>query len=122
MIDVKVSVTQGQRLKSYNGWNKEMPIAVKGVGQIANAFQLPPDIRAIVPTGMTLEVPEGCLAKIYIDEESALKKALKLAAGIQIVQETSEIVLIVENTSDCLVTITDGDVLAHAFFEKKLTA
>lgn len=109
MIDVKASVKNGQRLKAYNAWNKEMPVVVKGVGSQKDAFQLPPMVRVIVPTGMTVEAP----AKIYIDHNVALTKALGLAAGVQVVTQTQEVELYIENNSETLVTVADGDVLAQ---------
>lgn len=120
MIDLKASIEHGQRLKAYNAWNKEMPIAVKGVSGFKNAFQLVPDVRAIVPTKTTVEVPEGYIAKIYIDQNAALTKSLGLVTCVQILTETTEVNLLLKNTSDSLATIADGDVLAQVFLEKKV--
>lgn len=114
MIDMKVSVKRGDMIDSYNNWNKPMKIAVKGVGNVANSFQLAPDIRAMIPTGITLEDP----ATIYIDQEVALKKSLELVTAVQFAKENEEIVLLIRNTSDSLVTIADGEVLARAIIEK----
>jgi len=110
MIDLKASVTRGERLRAYNAWNKEMPVAVKGVGQEPNAFQLPPEVRVMIPTGQTVEAP----AKIYIKQDVALKKGLELVTSIQRVDETQEVVLLIKNTSDSLVTISNGETLAQA--------
>lgn len=119
MIEVKASVQNGERLKSYNAWNKEMPIAVKGIGPEKNAFHLPPTVRAIVPTGMTFEVPEGSIGKIYINHDAALKKGLSLVTGVQLITETSEVYLYLENISESLVTITNEDILAYIFLENR---
>jgi len=108
MIDVKASIEAGSRLRSYNAWNKEMPIVVKGVGNNSNAFQLPPMVRAIIPTNQTLEP-----GKIYIDHNAALQKGLALVTGVQIVAETSQVELYIKNVSESLVTISNGDVLAQ---------
>jgi len=110
MIDLKASMKHGERLKAYNAWNKEMPVAIKGVGQNPNAFQLPPEVRVCIPTGQTVEAP----AKIYIKQDIALKKGLELVTAIQRVDETQEVVLLIKNTSDSLATISDGEALAEA--------
>lgn len=111
MIDVKVSIKNGERLKSYNAWNKEMPIAVKGVGNLKDAFQLPPMVRVILPTDLTVEeVP----IQIYMDPKVSLKKALILSSGVQLVTESGKVELYIQNTSDSLVTISDGEILAKA--------
>ena len=111
MNDVKVSIKNGERLKSYNAWNKEMPIAVKGVGNVKDAFQLPPMVRVIIPTD--LEITDEPM-QIYMDPQVSLKKALILSAGVQIAAEAGKLELYVQNTSDSLVTIFDGEILAKA--------
>lgn len=113
MIDVKVSIKNGDRLKSYNAWNKEMPIAVKGVGSIKDAFQLPPMVRVILPTDLEVQFKEESI-KIYMDPKVSLKKALILSAGVQLVTEQGKVELYIQNTSDSLVTISDGEILAKA--------
>jgi len=120
MIDIAVSLKHGDFLDTYNNWNKRQKLHVKGFGQEQNALQLIPDVRVIIPTRQTLEVPEGYIAKIYIKEDCALKKSLVLASCVQIVEETSEINLIIKNTCDSLVALKDGDVIAHAILEKKV--
>jgi len=117
MIEVKASVKHGDRLKSYNIWNKEMPIAVKGVGSSKDSFQLPPMVRAMIPTGITLEIPENTIGKIYIDSTVALKKGLNLISGVQLITDTSEVFLYVTNKTESLVTITNGDVLAYILLD-----
>lgn len=110
MIDVKASFKNGDRLKSVNAWNKEMPVAVKGVGVIRDAFQLPPQVRVVIPTNQTIDSS----SLIYINPEVALKKALILVSGVQIVN-SGKIELYVQNLSESLVTISDEELLAYAF-------
>jgi hypothetical protein len=65
MKEVKVLIKNGERLQSYNAWNKLMPVAVKGVGQNPDAFQLPPMVRVMLPTDIKL--PKG--TKVYSNPE-----------------------------------------------------
>jgi len=110
MINVKASIKNGERLKSYNAWNKEMPVVVKGVGGNVDSFQLPPMVRVAIPVDQTINGP----AYIYIDQEAAVKKGLALVTGVQIVNEASSTdELYIKNISDSLVTISNGDVLAQ---------
>lgn len=111
MRDVKVSIKNGDRLKSYNAWNKEMPIVVKGVGQDKDSFQLPPMVRVILPTDLEIEDES---VQIYMDPQVSLKKALILSSGVQIVTEAGKVELYVQNTSDSLVTISNEEILAKA--------
>ncbi len=111
MEKVKVTFKKGERLSSYNAWNKVMPVAVKGVGPEADAFQLPPMVRVQIPTDS--KFPAG--TKLYTDPQISLQKGLTLVAGVQITEESEEnTVIYVNNISDSLATIVSGDVLAWA--------
>ena len=109
MIEVKASIKNGERLKSYNAWNKEMPVAVKGVGPERDAFQLPPQVRVMIPTDTVLETA----ARIYMNPRVSLVKALVLVSGVQL-NEAGKLELYVQNMSESLVTISNGEMLAYA--------
>ena len=117
MKEVKVLIKNGERLQSYNAWNKLMPVAVKGVGQNPDAFQLPPMVRVMLPTDIKL--PKG--TKVYSNPEFSLKKGLCLVPGIQLILEDSEenAVLYVNNVSDSLAIISNDDVIALADIPRK---
>ena len=117
MKEVKVLIKNGERLQSYNAWNKKMPVAIKGVGQNKDAFQLPPMVRVMLPTDTKL--PKG--TKLYSDPEFSLKNGVALVAGVQLILEDTEenSVLYVNNISDSLATISVNDVIAWADIPKK---
>lgn len=121
-FDLSGCFKQGDRLKSFNAWNKELTIAVKGVGKIADAFQLPPDMRVLIPTGLIFDVPEGHVMKMYIRSGTALKKGLTLANGVGIIDSdyVEETFIMLLNESDSLVTIENGERLAQCLVEKTL--
>ena len=118
-FDVKACIENGQRLKSYNAWNKEMPVAVKGVGRNKDAFQLPPAVRVLVPTGLIFDIPEGHVMKMYIRSGTALKKGLTLVNGVGIIDSdyVEESFLMLENVSESLVTIEHGETIAQCIIE-----
>lgn len=118
-FDVKACIENGQRLKSYNAWNKEMPVAVKGVGRNKDAFQLPPAVRVLVPTGLIFDIPEGHVMKMYIRSGTALKKGLTLVNGVGIIDSdyVEESFLMLENVSESLVTIEHGERIAQCIIE-----
>ena len=118
-FDVKACIEHGQRLKSYNAWNKEMPVAVKGVGGNRDAFQLPPAVRVLVPTGLIFDIPEGHVMKMYIRSGTALKKGLTLVNGVGIIDSdyVEESFLMLENVSESLVTIEHGERIAQCLIE-----
>lgn len=118
-FDIKACIQNGQRLKSFNAWNKEMPVAVKGVGKNPNAFQLPPAVRVLVPTGLIFDIPEGHVMKMYIRSGTALKKGLTLVNGVGIIDSdyVEESFLMLENISESLVTIEHGERIAQCLIE-----
>jgi dUTP pyrophosphatase len=118
-FDVKACIENGQRLKSYNAWNKEMPVVVKGVGKNRDAFQLPPSVRVLVPTGLIFDIPEGNVMKMYIRSGTALKKGLTLVNGVGIIDSdyVEESFLMLENISESLATIEHGERIAQCLIE-----
>jgi len=121
-FDVKACVKNGDRLKSYNAWNKEMPIVVKGVGKNPDAFQLPPEVRVLIPTGLIFDIPEGHVMKMYIRSGVALKKGIVLSNGVGIIDSdyVEQSYIMITNVSDSLVTIENGERLAQCLIEKTL--
>lgn len=121
-FDIKACIKNGDKLVSYNAWNKEMPVVVKGVGKNPDAFQLPPTVRVLVPTGLIFDVPEGHVMKMYIRSGVALKKGLALANDVGIIDSdyVEESFIILENKSESLVTISNGERLAQCLIEKTL--
>lgn len=118
-FDVKACIENGQRLKSYNAWNKEMPVLVKGVGQSKDAFQLPPAVRVLVPTGLIFDIPEGHVMKMYIRSGIALKKGLTLVNGVGIIDSdyVEESFLMLENVSESMALIEHGERIAQCLIE-----
>lgn len=118
-FDVKACIENGQRLKSYNAWNKEMPVAVKGIGQNKDAFQLPPAVRVLVPTGLIFDIPEGYVMKMYIRSGTALKKGLTLVNGVGIIDSdyVEESFLMLENVSESMALIEHGERIAQCLIE-----
>jgi len=121
-FDIKACFKHGDRLKSFNNWNKEQAIAVKGVGTVRDAFQLPPGMRVLIPTGLIFDIPEKHVLKTFVRSSVALKKGCVLANGTGIIDSdyVEETFIILINQTDSLVTITNGERLAQGVIEKTL--
>ncbi len=119
-FDIKACFKNGDMLKGYNSWNKSQNVAVKGVSTDKDAFQLPPGIRVLIPTGLIFDVPEKHVMKLYIRSGSAFKKGLSLANGTGIIDSdyTLETFVMLQNNTDSLVKITNGDRVAQGLVEK----
>lgn len=121
-FDIKACIKNGDRLRSYNAFNKEMLVAVKGVGRNPHAFQLPPGIRVLVPTGLIFDIPEKHVMKMYIRSSQALKKGLTMANGVGIIDSdyVEESYMMLENVSDSMALIEHGERIAQCLIEKTL--
>jgi len=121
-FDIKACIKNGQRLRSFNAFNKEMSIPVKGVGGNPDAFQLPPGIRVLVPTGLIFDIPEKHVMKMYIRSSQALKKGLTMANSVGIIDSdyVEESYMMLENISDSMALITHGERIAQCLIEKTL--
>lgn len=118
-FDIKANIKNGQYLNSYNNWNKEQKILVKGVGASRDAFQLPPGIRCLIPTGLIFDIPEGYVLKMFIRSSVALKKGLVLSNGTGIIDSdyVEQSYIMITNVTDSLVTIENGERLAQCILE-----
>lgn len=121
-FDIKACISNGQRLRSFNAFNKEMSIVVKGVGGVRDAFQLPPGIRVLVPTGLIFDIPEKHVMKMYIRSSQALKKGLIMANGVGIIDSdyVEESFMMLQNVSDSMATVEHGERIAQCLVEKTL--
>lgn len=120
-FDVKACFKLEDRIKSYNPWNKEVDIAPKMVGGELS-FQLVPENRVLIPTGLIFDVPENHVLKMYVRSSVALKKGLILANGVGIIDSdyVNETHIMLYNKSDSLVVIKNGERLAQCSLERTL--
>ena len=120
-FDVKAAFISGQRIKSYNPWNKQVDLVAKTIGG-KTAFQIPPESRVLVPTGLIFDVPQDYVLKMYVRSSVALKKGLVLVNGTSIIDSdyVEESYILLHNISDSLVTIVNGERLAQCALERLL--
>lgn len=120
-FDVKAAFINGQRIKSYNPWNKQVDLVAKTIGG-KTAFQVPPESRVLVPTGLIFDVPQDFVLKMYVRSSVALKKGLALVNGVGIIDSdyVEESYILLHNISDSLVTIVHGERLAQCALEPLL--
>lgn len=72
---------------------------------------IPPNSRALVPTGLVAKIPEGFSMRIHVRSGIALKRGLCLANGEGIVDSDyyNELFMLVLNTTNADVTIEHGE-------------
>lgn len=82
---------------------------------VAEPLVVPPGARALVPTGLTLEVPRGYEAQVRARSGLALKSGLALANGVGTIDADyrGEVGVLVVNLGSSPVTIARGDRIAQ---------
>ena len=82
---------------------------------VAEPIVVPPGGRALVPTGLTLEIPRGFEAQVRARSGLALKKGLALANGVGTIDADyrGEVGVIVVNLGNEPVTIARGERIAQ---------
>lgn len=120
-LDIKAAFSNGERIKSYNAWNKQVDIVAKTIGGKV-AVQIPPESRVLIPSGLIFDVPENFVLKVYVRSSVALKKGLVLVNSVGIVDSdyVDETYLLMHNISDSLVVVESGERLAQCALEPVL--
>lgn len=78
-----------------------------------------PGQTKLIPTGLSIQPPEGYCAKIYARSGLASKRGLRPANCVGICDEdyTGEYMVALHNDSNEIQTITDGERIAQLVFE-----
>jgi len=119
-FDIKACIKQGQKLIGFNAWNKKIDVIVKGVAGNLNSFQLPPQTRILIPTGLSFDVPKDHAIVTYMLPEVTLKLGLTLANGTQIIfsGDSGEVHVMLINITESLVVIQNDQKLAQCILQK----
>jgi dUTP pyrophosphatase len=114
-FDLKACLPQGTKILTFNPWNKEIDVPIKSSG-----LQIHPGYRVVVPTGLSFEVDPDHVVKIYSRSENFARHGIMLARGVEIVDRgyTDEVTVTLYNTSDAVITIVHGEVIARAIMEE----
>ncbi|KAG6474019.1 hypothetical protein ZIOFF_067942 [Zingiber officinale] len=74
--------------------------------------------RALVSTGLSLEIPWGTYGRITTHSSAAWNLGLDICVGVIDSDYIGEIIIMVFNHSDVRVIIAEGTAIAHIIFEK----
>ena len=121
-FDLKSCFAQGDRLKSYNAWNKEQPVVAKDLVDGVPAIKIPPECRVLIPTGLIFDIPDNHVLKIYVRSSVALKKGLTLANNTGIIDSdyVDPLYIVLYNLSDTLVMLKHDERIGQGMLQKTL--
>lgn len=120
-FDIKAHFKEGQKIKTFNHWNKELEFGSKVInGEVC--IQIYPSHRALIPTGIIFGIPDKHVLKMYVRSSVALKKGLVLANGVGIIDSdyTHETFVMLKNTTDGVINLPTGTRIAQCSLEKCL--
>lgn len=121
-FDLKVSLLEDTRVRSFNPHQREMEIPVKMASNGKLSVQLQPQFRTLIPTGLIFDIPEKQVLKLFIRSSMALKNGLFMANGTAIIDSdyVDPVYMMIYNASDTPVVVYDGDRLAQGMLQKLL--
>ncbi len=122
-FDIRACVTPDQTdIIGYSMMNnKQLVLAVgKENANAPYSLSIPARSRALVPTGLILDIPDGYCVKLYSRSGLALKQGLTLANGVGIIDSdyVDPVRVIIENHSDANVRIYHGDRICQGELSK----
>lgn len=122
-FDIRACFEADTKVVSYNPHNKEMQLPVKTGANGVRTFQIPPQFRVLIPTGLIFNVPKNHVLKFYIRSSMALKFGLNLANDVAVIDSdyVDPAYVMVYNMGDTPITLSDGDRIAQGMLEKTVS-
>ena len=119
-FDVRACFELGTKFRAFNPHNREIELPVKENAAGEAVFQVPPQFRVLVPTGLIFNIPNNHVLKMYIRSSMAFKSGLFLANSVAIIDSdyVDETFILIYNSNDTPVTIKSGDRIAQGQLEK----
>ena len=118
-FDLSACLELGDRIKTFNPWNKDVDVPVK-MASGKPSIQIHPGYRIMIPTGLIFDIEPGYVLKVFSRSGIALKKGVVVPNGVGIIDSDyiNETFVLLYNTSDGPISISHGDRIAQAILEK----
>ena len=124
-FDLKAYLPVGEMVMVYNKSNKQRVVRSKLiVSQNRECIVLDPHDRALIPTGLIFDIPEGYDIRVHPRSGLSWKEGLTLsnAEGIIDYDYVEQLYISINNSSESRVIIGNGDRIAQAELTKGLPA
>jgi dUTP pyrophosphatase len=116
-FDLAFSSAGKREYAGYNSFNSPFTRTIQNDGKIV----IMPGDRIMIPTGLILDIPEGYSVRIHARSGLSLKQGLTLinSEGVIDADYIEELFVLLTNTSENSVTISNGDRIAQGELVKK---
>ena len=113
-FDIEAYFVPGQYIETYTAKNEKMCRVVKDDDRLI----LEPGDRALIPTGLLFDIPDGWMLNIYSRSGTSWKQGLILTNSVAVIDSdyVDEVFVSVTNNSLARVTIKSGDRIAQGAF------
>ena len=114
-FDIRANFQDVKEVTFYTGSNKKTTTAVRDQYGILSVI-LQPHARAMIPTGLIFDIPNGFKLEFSARSGLSLKEGLNLANGQALIDSdyVEESFILIQNNSDLRVEIKHGDRIAQA--------
>lgn len=114
-FDIRANFQGVKEVTVYTGSNKKATTAVRDQYGILSVI-LQPHARAMIPTGLIFDIPNGFKLEFSARSGLSLKEGLNLANGQALIDSdyVEESFILIQNNSDLRVEIKHGDRIAQA--------
>lgn len=114
-FDLSVDIEAGDVINKYDHRNQKIEITARGQDNAPARLYLEPGDRALVPTGLHADIPEGYYIAIHARSGTSWKQGLILTNGVAVIDAdyVGEIFISVTNNSGTRVVLEDGERIAQ---------
>lgn len=112
--DIRADLGAVTHVRSFDGSNREQPLRV-AVKTGNPTIVIQPSHRALIPTGLYLDIPEEFEVHVMSRSGVPLKTGLVIGNGVGLIDPdyTNEVFVVAINTSSTPVTVTDAERIAQ---------
>ena len=118
-FDVRANFVDVGTVTVYTATNKKTETAVRDQYGVLSVI-LQPRSRAMIPTGLIFDIPEGFKLGLHARSGESLKNGKSLANGVAVIDSdyVEQTYVLIQNNSDLRVEIVHGDRIAQASLER----
>lgn len=118
-FDIKACLDENEPVFCYNSLNKKVKVPIKKFNNTPS-IQIYPQQKVLIPTGLSFNVPEGYIVKLYTNYNTSLNKGIRLINGIQVIEpgDNNHLEIALESSTEAVSLLQNEDIIASGCIEK----